>query len=226
MSKIKFMKCPYCLSEVADQAVKCPHCQEWLKQDAKKVVFKQEEKLKHDSSWAWWVAGLLCIFFFGSLLSNKTEDAVNKVNGTQPASSTPNVDEQRAELRKSAVENIAPDYCEASKKTTVLFEKDLISKGWPSHQKATQSGFTAEQCATIIGMLFDRGVGTGDLNSLERHSYWVGMDYMALYYSVGTPHQINRTTTAFGDSAQLVYEWSPKTVYVYIEGQKVSSYQN
>ena len=59
----------------------------------------------------------------------------------------------------------------------------------------------------------------------------IGMTEMDVVASIGSPYDINRTTAAYGTSAQFVYASAamypakPKYSYVYFENGKVTSWQ-
>ncbi len=61
------------------------------------------------------------------------------------------------------------------------------------------------------------------------HRYWIGMHVQLLVYSIGKPNVVNRTSTAYGQSLQLVYR-HPYTgkgdQYFYVEHDTVTAIQD
>lgn len=58
--------------------------------------------------------------------------------------------------------------------------------------------------------------------------FWIGMSYDQLIISRGLPDAINTTKTKISKSQQLVYRFpeTMRTLYIYIQNNKVTSFQN
>jgi len=91
----------------------------------------------------------------------------------------------------------------------------------PSLPSNDGSGWTNEECRSIIATLYDSGSTVSDIEGVINSKLWVGMRSLELWYSLGNPDDIN--TSVYGEmkSEQLVYGYN----YIYIENDAVTSYQ-
>lgn len=67
-------------------------------------------------------------------------------------------------------------------------------------------------------------------DAILRSEVMMGMTELDVVAAIGNPRDINRTTTAYGTSAQFVYETfseyiRPKYTYVYFENGRVTSWE-
>ncbi len=100
----------------------------------------------------------------------------------------------------------------------------LKDAGWPTH--TGRRAWTAAECATIVGKLYDAGTSADDLQKVAQGKIHVGMTQDELIYSWGAPNDYNPTTTAYGTSDQWVYgDPVYGANYVYLDNGVISSYQ-
>jgi hypothetical protein len=63
-------------------------------------------------------------------------------------------------------------------------------------------------------------------NLVERHSFVIGMTKDQVARALGQPARVNRTVKANSISEQWIYEFSGRTMYLYIEDGILRSYQD
>lgn len=163
------------------------------------------------------IIGSLLVVFIISLLSsimsggNDTEAPVKSDNSAT-----------LAKVREDTINKYAPKYCKNHQSTKLTG----MSDGYPSNDG---SGWTKEECRTIITKLYDIGVGRDDneFDLVINGNYTIGMSEASLLYSLGNPYDINTTRFENYRSSQYVYG-NPiyNAVYIYVEKGKVTSVQN
>jgi hypothetical protein len=174
------------------------------------------------------LAGLFLIVFLRWVTSDTEAipSPATTVPSPSPQVAQPSPEEQ-AKTREALVTELAPLYCQNHKQTTVQEVDVLVAAGFPTHKDILKHGFTDAQCRTIIDKLYDITPDRDELEEVAERKYWIGMDARLLVFSIGTPHRVNNTQTAFGETGQWIYEWSGgSSNYFYIENGKVMSWQD
>jgi colicin import membrane protein len=129
-----------------------------------------------------------------------------------------------ANARRAIINRIAPIYCEKRKSVKVKLTAEGEANGWPSNDG---TGWTSAECTIIISKLFDSGATEQELDLVADGKYAIGMHEMSLLYSVGSPRDIN-TTSSFGyKRSQYVYgDPLYNATYIYVENGTVTTVQN
>jgi hypothetical protein len=129
-----------------------------------------------------------------------------------------------ANARKDIINRVAPVYCQKRQSVKVKLTVEGEANGWPSNDG---SGWTSDECATIISKLYDSGATEQELDLVADGKYAIGMHEMSLLYSEGSPYDINTTRFTDYKMSQYVYG-NPlyKATYIYVENGIVTSVQN
>lgn len=125
-----------------------------------------------------------------------------------------------AQARQATIDQLAPSYCEKKQGTKVKLSDKGIADGWPGNDG---SGWTNEECVTIVSKLYDNGANEKELQVVIAGNYAIGMKEMSLLYSLGSPKDINKTHLSGYTKSQYVYGDS---LYIYAENGVVTSVQN
>lgn len=166
---------------------------------------------------AWIVLIIFGLIVFGIIAGASS----NKDDSTADSAETSVADNSAldAQTRQSTIDRFAPLYCEKRQGTKVTLNESGIAEGWPSNDG---SGWSSEECVTIISKLYDSGAKEEELAVVTNNQYAIGMLEMSLLYSLGSPSDINRTRFSGYSSSQYVYG----TTYIYTENGKVTSFQD
>ena len=122
--------------------------------------------------------------------------------------------EQTAIDRQRTIDDLSPKYCGQRQATRVSGMPD----GFPVNDG---SGWTNDECSTIVSKLYDLGSTSKQIQSIVDAKIWVGMSIIQLAYSIGDPNKIN--TNVYGSSRSD--QWVYGNNYVYVEDGVVTAYQ-
>ena len=165
---------------------------------------------------------LIVIVFIALIIINAAGKSLSKSDDT--ITTKTDTTAEVAKTRQAIIDRFAPSYCEKKQKTKVSLTSNGKDNGWPSNDG---SGWTNEECVTIISKLHDSGATENELEIVIKGNYAIGMLEMSLLYSLGSPTDINRTHLSNYTTAQYVYgDPLYNATYIYTENGKVTSVQN
>jgi hypothetical protein len=164
-----------------------------------------------------------------SIISNKTKEQIQKENA----------EESKLEEEKNI--NLAKQYCTErlnSSKYYPIPEVVVGSDGKTEYKqndklKKTGVSLTQTDCKNIIDYLNDLSLKyplvTIDIKQVVERRYWIGMNIAELSYSLGYPNKINTSNYGHGENQQWIYNkgsYGASAYYIYVENNKVTSYQD
>ncbi len=128
------------------------------------------------------------------------------------------------QARQKMVNRFASQYCSNRQAVKVSVTDEAKAKGWPINDG---SGWTNEECSTIISKLIENGATEKELEVVVAGNYAIGMKEMSLLYSLGSPGKINKTHFSGYTKSQYVYgDPIYNALYIYTENGVVTSVQN
>ena len=127
------------------------------------------------------------------------------------------------------VNALSEKYCKNREKSVwqypgVKEDADSIS---PDTSKAkTGTRLTKDDCTSIVKSLL-KVYSAEDTQKITEEKYWVGMDKMALVYSIGIPSKINNTVVNNYKSEQWIYPTSDYGfIFYYFRDGKLYAWQD
>lgn len=179
----------------------------------------QPEPKSKGSAVGGFIVLIIIVLVVLGVIANISPSSENTENDTVKTATSTEAGAAIAQARQATIDKVSPQYCEKRQATKVTLSESGVAEGWPSNDG---SGWTNEECVTIISKLYDAGATEEELLLVTDNKYAIGMLEMSLLYSLGSPSDINRTQFSGYTSAQYVYG----TTYIYAENGKVTSVQN
>ncbi|HRN70670.1 MAG TPA: hypothetical protein PLS49_05805 [Candidatus Woesebacteria bacterium] len=104
--------------------------------------------------------------------------------------------------------------------------------GYQIDNKISKTGenLTHDNCRIAINFLYKLAEkGNVDIDYIIEGRYWIGMNIVELFLSVGFPDKENISNYGSGETSQYIYYKDSRRInalYIYLEEGKVTSYQD